>query len=647
MLLICLISSLAIGQTKKTAIFGSPFPSEIHMTEYKSDPEASAVILFESGTYFIDVIDEEAMLFKIVHRKIKVLNASKYDNEYTQIPYLIDSNQQEEVLNVEAITHNDSIKKEVASEDFFFLYEGGDSAYLRFAFPDIKNGSVLEYMYVIKSPFFTNFGDWQFQGYLPKLYSEFTSIIPGYFQYNRVLYGKEKLSINKVSVLDNCISPASFRTIADCEETIYAMENIPAFKEEPFMLSGKNYIARVEYELREKVNFKGRKREVFENWINIDKTFRKKKEIGKQLKNTTYFKNKLPEFIRQTQDPIEKAKAIYTFIQNHFTWDQSYLLLRIDPKKAFQEGTGNVPEINISLINSLKAAGLDAKLMLLSTRDNGLPKRNVPTLTDFNYYAAFLTIEGVNYILDATDKQNPFGVVPIRALNRYGRVMDFKNGSYWYNIKPYDKNIFFTNAEITATEDGSFLGKVVQKHTGYFASGIRELLEIATVEEYIQDKFRMETFSEIENFELEGADQINDPFTERYDVTLEVEDIGDKTYLYPIFMTPYFSENPMPLDTRKYPIDFGFPFSNIYVVSVNLNNQYTVIDIPKSRIYKLPNDSGECSITYSNNSRNLTIRLSIKLKKVQFKPEEYTNLKEFFSNMIIMQSKEPIVLKKL
>ncbi len=638
---------MATGQTKKSAIFGSPLPSEIHMTEYKSDPEASAVVLFESGIYFIDVIDKEAMLFKIVHRKIKVLDASRYDNEYTQIPYLIDSDLQEVILSVAAVTHNDSIKKEVDSEDFFFLYEGGDSAYLRFAFPDIKDGSVLEYMYVIKSPFFSNFGDWQFQGYLPKIYSEFTSVIPAYFRYNRVLYGKENLSINEVSAIDNCLSAPSFRTIADCEKTIYAMENIPAFEEEPFMLSGKNYISRVEYELREKVNFKGKKREVLENWINIDKTFRKKKEVGKQLKNISYFKNKLPKFIDQIQEPIEKAKAIYSFIQNHFTWDQSYLLLRVDPKKAFQEGVGNIPEINISLINSLNASGFDAKLMLLSTRDNGLPKRSVPTLTDFNYYAAFLTIDGTDYILDATDKQSPFGVVPIRVLNRYGRVMDFEKGSYWYNIKPNDKNVFFTNAEITATEDGSFLGKVVQKHTGYFASGMRELLEIATIEEYTKEKFRMETFSEIDNFELEGTDQINDPFTERYNVALEVEDIGDKTYLYPIFMTPYFSESPMPFETRKYPIDFGFPFSNIYIVSVNLNNQYSVFDMPKSRIYRLPEDGGECSVTYASNGQNLNIRLSIKLKKVRFKPEEYTYLKEFFSNIIIMQSKEPIVLKKL
>ena len=641
------MSSLVFGQAKQSAIFGSPFPSEIHMTEYKGDPEASAVVLFESGTYYFDIIDEEAMLFRVVHRKIKVLDASKYDTEYMQIPYLIDSDRQEEIVNVLAITHNDSIKKKILEKDLFFLYEGGDYAYLRFAFPDIKDGSVLEYMYAIKSPFYSNFGDWQFQGHLPKLYSEFTSVIPGYFKYSRVLYGKENLSINEVSVIDNCLNVPSSISSAECEKTVYAMENIPAFAEEPYMLSVKNYISRVEYELQEIVNLRGRKRKVFEKWKNIDKTFRKNKEVGKQLKNISFFKKNIPQFIDDIEEPIEKAKAIYSFIQNHFTWNKSYLLLRVDPQKAFQENEGNISEINISLTNTLKASGLDAKLILLSTRDNGLPKQNIPSLTDFNYYAAFLTIDGIDYILDATNKHIPFGRVPTKLLNRYGRVMDFKKGSYWHTIKPYNKNIIFTNAEITATKDGSFVGKVVQKHTGYFANEMRESLEIASIEEYTKEKFRLSTFLEIENFELEDVDLISVPFVEKYDVALEVEDIGDKTYLYPIFMTPYLSENPLLFDTRKYPLDFGFPFSNIYSINVNLNNQYNLIDMPKSRIYRLPDDGGECSVTYSKNGQNLSIRVSMKLKKIQFEPDEYTYLKEFFSNIISMQSKEVISLKRI
>jgi hypothetical protein len=81
------------------------------------------------------------------------------------------------------------------------------------------------------------------------------------------------------------------------------------------------------------------------------------------------------------------------------------------------------------------------------------------------------------------------------------------------------------------------------------------------------------------------------------------------------------------------------------MVSLDLNDHYEAIDLPKSRIYKLPNDGGECSVIYSEKNGGIQYRLSIKLNEYKFQPEEYEYLKEFFLTAITMQNKEPIVLK--
>ena len=49
-------------------------------------------------------------------------------------------------------------------------------------------------------------------------------------------------------------------------------------------------------------------------------------------------------------------------------------------KKAYKNKSGNTWEINISLINALQAANLDAKLGLHSTGENGLPNTSFPVI---------------------------------------------------------------------------------------------------------------------------------------------------------------------------------------------------------------------------------------------------------------------------
>ncbi|MFT5076547.1 MAG: hypothetical protein ACI9D4_001905 [Polaribacter sp.] len=105
-------------------------------------------------------------------------------------------------------------------------------------------------------------------------------------------------------------------------------------------------------------------------------------------------------------------------------------------KDAFEKKSGSIAEINLSLINALEAADLDAKIVLHSTRENGLPTKAYPIITDFNYLLALVTIGDEKIILDASEKFAPFRILPFRTLNKEVRVMDYKKGSYWLPIEP-------------------------------------------------------------------------------------------------------------------------------------------------------------------------------------------------------------------
>ena len=87
------------------------------------------------------------------------------------------------------------------------------------------------------------------------------------------------------------------------------------------------------------------------------------------------------------------------------------------------------------LYNLLSEQDINVTPILLSTRNNGLPTKIYPVISDFNYIIIRAIINGKQYFLDATNKYLEFGQIPFRCLNQYGRLLDFKKGSKWIPIQ--------------------------------------------------------------------------------------------------------------------------------------------------------------------------------------------------------------------
>ena len=642
-----LFSIIIHSQERKTAEFGKPTYQEIMMTSYDKDPEASGVVLFEKGSNSIELIRNYILLKKVVHRKIKVLDAKKFDQGTVNIYLYKGENDKEKLAKIKAVTHNGNLQNYVKETDYFSIDESERWSATRFTFPNIKDGSILEYTYTIETPFFFSFGGWYFQGDLPKMYSEFNSEIPGNYGYNRALYGNLPLVINESKIKTNCFSLPYSKT-TDCEVSRYALKDIPVFQEEDYMLAKSNYISRVSFELKYSYGSDGTRHKYSKTWKDVDKEFKNDKNVGRQLKSSNYFAGKIPEDILNISDDLKKAQAVYTFIQQHFTYSENLgIFSKARVKKAFDNKKGTASEINISLINALQAANLDAKLILHSTRENGLPMTSFPIISDFNYVLVLLTINDKEYILDATDKLIPFGIVPFKALNVHGRVMDFKKGSYWKNIIPNKKNVHYVAAQLSLDEEGIINGNVSEIYTGYTAIKQRRKVVDKNESEYVSKKENALNEVEITNYSVENAKELDKPLKEKFDITFSPETVGSKIYLFPYFLQDSFKENPFKLKDRSYPVDIGYPVSFTYILSLDLGDRYEVEKVPGNKKIKLNGDAGECVVLYGNKDGKLNLRFTFNLKTYHFKPDEYQNLKEFFNQVVEILTKEAIVLKKL
>ncbi|MCW5520716.1 hypothetical protein J1N09_12775 [Aureitalea sp. L0-47] len=643
------ISFNLLAQDRQKREFGIVDVRDHNVTSYSQDPEAAGVVLFEKGRNYWRLIDNKYIrLIKEVHVRMKVFDASRFEHATVFIPYYRGKDADEVINKFKAITFNGEIKNFVGESAMFDTEESSNWSVRRFTFPNVKDGSILEYSYQIESPFFFNFGGWNFQGDLPKMYTEFTSEIPGNYVYNRSLIGTETLDINDVSLKKDCFFLPGHKINADCEVAVYAMEDVPAFKEESYMLSKKNYLSAVKYELAQYTDFYGIKHNYAQDWDDADKEMRTDKELGRQLKLNYYFKSELPESIQTMPDELKKTKAIYSFIQSHYNWNgKSPFFGNVNVKKAFEAKTGNVSEINLALINCMEVANIDTKLVVLSTRENGLPRQNYPVITDFNYAVALIKVNGQEYLLDATDKLIPFGMLPERALNIEGRVLDFKEGSYWYPLKPQEKNVHYVNAQIKLQEDGTFTGKASEINTGYLAVAHRNSIAKLATKEYLLEKLNNNPLVEISNHEIVDGEAIEKPLKENYEVRIETEQVGDNLYFNPFVLNNFFMENPFKLDKRQYPVEFAYNRTNTYILSVELGPNVEIVELPKNRAFQLAGNAGECTVIYNAGDGKINLRYSLKLNDHRFEPELYNDIKNFFGSISNVLSNEAILLKQI
>ncbi|MGC6431594.1 MAG: DUF3857 domain-containing protein [Jejuia sp.] len=620
--------------------------SEIEATTYDKDSTANALIIYEYGKSWVSNHTYDLMTQE--KRKIKILTKEGFDNATVSIYlYKQNYNTSESVDDIAATTYNivdgkviktPLLRKNIYTEAYNEKYD-----IVKFTLPNIKEGSVITYSYTLKSPFMFKYHGWEFQHDIPTLYSEYNTSIPGNWEYHIKLVGSKKLTTNTSKVVSDCLTASGGS--ANCAVNVYAMKDIPAFIEEDYMTFKDNYLARIEYELKTFRGMDGRVEDYSKTWEDVDKEFRTEKNIGKQLKKTIDLEEILPATISNEADQLKKAKAIYNFVKEHYTWNGEYNIFNdVSVKDLIKNKSGNVSSINILLHNLLRESGINVNPVLLSTRNNGFATTIFPVVTDFNYLLVEAQINNKAYLLDATDYYLSFGQIPFRCLNRYARRMDFENGSEWMDISSSTKSSILTAVTLEFDAAQNLVGDVKSRTTGYHAlmSRMSYFPNPTEYEEKLQNK---SINIEISNHQTNGSTATSPNFSESYDIAYNAENVGKTIYLNP-FLFPYFKENPFKLQERTYPIDFGYEDKYTYMFQLNLGDNYTIVEKPEDMRTALPNRAGDFSFSTTIVGNTVNMMLNINFNEAVYPPEYYPYLKEFMNKVVNMQTNSLFVIKK-
>jgi len=658
------ISSLAAQNLE----LGKVSIAELQEKKHRIDTTAVAAILFEKGKVSFEYSQGDGFfVVTTVITRIKIYKKEGYDWANKNIKYYINYNSKEKVSFSDAVTYNlvdGKIEKTKLKNDGEFDENVNKYwAQKKIVMPNVKEGSVIEFKYEIKSPRIAELRDWNFQTSIPVNYSEFKTYIPEYFVYNPnqkgFIFPKVTIVKSQNSILIKSkersgaggfsISKTTFsEDKIEFGETItsYLIENLPAIKEEAFVNNIGNYTASDTHELT-MTKYPNSLTEIYAtDWESVAKKIYDNEYFGNELTKTDYFEDDINVLKKGLASPDEKIAAIFNFVKTKVKWN-GYTGYSCEDgvRKAYNDKAGNVAEINLMLTAMLRYAGLTSNPVLVSTRSNGIPL--FPSRTAFDYVITAVELNGGIILLDATEKYSVPNVLPLRDLNWFGRLIRKDGTSVEIDLVPKTYSIESANLNLILGADGSIDGKIRSQLTNQEALYFRQNNLVTSTDNYLEVLENKNNNIEISNYVRDNDLELEKPIVESYSFkdsnTMEI--INDKIYICPmIFLAP--KENPFKQDVRVYPIDFGYPVENRYNINIEIPDGYVVESLPKTM--NIATGEGVCAFKYIilNQGNKIQVSITENINEAIVPADFYDILKEFFQQTVDKKN-EKIVLKKI
>lgn len=612
--------------------YGTVSHAELEMKECVFDKDANAIVLLDEA---VSNYDDQYHLITNRHIRIKILKEKGIDFANISIPYYR-KDDFETVFDVRGMVINVGNNGAIAKKDLErkLVYKKNISELqgeVSFAFPDIKVGSIIEYTYTSSMKHYGGLRDWFFQRDIPVVQSNYhLYIIPGY-EFTYQVYKNPQLNIDVKPDPQN----GSIK---------FQMKNVPGLEDEPYMDSRQDYIQRVVFQLSGQRNDGFSKQKYMTSWDELTREWLNRSDFGGQLNKDLPGTDEFIKTVKANSSALEKMKQVYRYVQNNVTWDGFSSIVSNDGvKSVWNRKKGNSGELNLILVNLLKAAGLEVYPMLVSERSHGKVNTQYPFIDQFNSVYAAVIIDGKRYFLNAIDQLTPAHIIPHKILNTTAFIVNRKAGGL-VNITNESLQ-YRDNISITAsiTQDGNIEGKAYMSSADY-ARVFRLHSYKRNSESYISEHFKKSNF-QIDSFKILNEDTDSLALQEKFDFKVPINGSGEYKFI-PMTFFSGFESNPFVSSKRFSDINFGFKRYISSTALIQIPTDLIVDVLPKS--IKLVNPDNTVDFTreiiLDEASRKLLIRIKIDFKRSFYPVDEYDSIREFYKKMFELLN-EQVVLK--
>ncbi|WP_353145218.1 transglutaminase-like domain-containing protein [Chryseobacterium sp.] len=622
-LLIACSANLILVKAQKHEFLDFPKFSDADLSKTKSllDENAPAEILFKSVHFMID--SQTGNLHKKYFYRVKIYNKDKAEDWLNvEVPIYKLGSDQESLNKFKAFTYNQEngntvpVKVEKSSK-----YKSKESKYVtvnKFAFPGVKDGSVLEYQYEIISPYLFSIPEVLIESDTPSLYTEYILDAPLNIAYNINYTGEMVPKYKEVEV--KTMYGSQYKTYR------FSYENVKGFKTEKFVRNDRNHRTKISAELNS-TNF-GTLKLYSSSWEQINKRLHENEDFGGELKRSKLAKENMPAGVLEIKNEQERANAIFAYVQKTFTWNKDRGIYTEDGiKKLLETKIGNAAEINLFLIMLLREAGIKADPLLISTVDNGLINLVSPNVSNMNFVLAAIKAGDAFHLYDATSKQSSMDELPLRDWNQYGILLNKEKTLQIQMTNTKPGSTFLTvNAKIN--EDGSVSGTYSDKDTGTFAMYVKDSYD-ENPEKYkkqYKENFSVD-FTDIDSKVLEnGAFES----TMKFSSMNMIDRIGKKMIINPMLFLSKNSNEFDQTEARKHPIDFGAPSTKVKKITFEIPEGYVIEEMPQNK--RIVTEDKEIEYAYVAEQKNnkLEVTTTTKIGSADYPKEYYPAFKQIW-----------------
>ncbi len=648
------------AQEKANVKFGDVTEKDFAKKVYSVDSNASAVVISDIGYSKIEGNNKGwfSLVFKH-YKRVHILNKNGYDISNVSVDLYTNGSAEEQLERLKAVTYNLENGKVVETKldvknNVFKDNVNKNLVRKKFTFPNVKEGSIIEFEYSKTSDFLQNLEPWEFQGAYPRLWSEYNLSLPDFLGYVFLTQGYKQYDIK-----DRKTNRAAFKIIdsrgagssdvfsfdAGVADNRWVIKNVPALKEESYTSTINNHIAKIEFQLseyREPLVY----RNVMGTWSKVAEDLMNAELFGHLItKDNGWLKDIINPLIKGVISKKEQAEKMFAYVRDNFTCtNHSDWYPNQNLRNLVKVKNGTVSEINMLLAAMLKHEDIVADPVLLSTRSHGFTYEIYPILSKYNYLVIKAVVEGKAYYLDASEPRLGFGRLPLDCYNGYARVINTSAEAVNLNSEIVNETKS-TTVFVINNEKGNMVGSM-QQTPGYYESlNLRNRIKEKGKEELQKDiKKAFGSEITISNFIIDSLDRFENELGIKYDFDMvgEKEDI---IYLNPMFGEGY-KENPFKSAERFYPVEMPYTMDETYNLQMEVPQGYTVDELPKSMVVKLnEQDEGIFEYRISQSANNISFRSRIKLNRANFEPDEYEMLREFFS-LVVKKQAEQMVFKK-
>jgi hypothetical protein len=618
LVLLCLLSNTSLAEKVKKEKFGKFSPEELNMTVYDKDTTADAVVLYQYAEF-----DPNTGTFRY-HERIKVLkkNGTGYANK--GFMGKVKQNLKAAAFNIEG---GKLVASKISKQSIFEERVVGDFYRTRIAVPNVKVGTIIEVQYSMEGlP-----NSVEIQQYIPVIYS--AVVLP------------------KHPNIDYTIKEIGLLGAVYAKDNTWIYKNLPAFTKEPYLISSNDYIVKLDIEVTSYI---------FSNqyyysmgffatsWSAVTKHFNDNVNLGKKIGGFNFHINSLVDSIKGVgKDEEELAKLAFDAMKQ-IKWNgQEACYLSQELSETYKLKSGNVADINSTLLVVLKKLNLKAFPVLLSTRENGKISKYSPTIVKFNYLIVGVDLPSGTKYLDATEEYAPFGLLPSRIMGCLGHPIDASRKECSVLIEQTKRDQKVAVSQFVLSPTGNITGNITINREGYNAVEFKKYLKSKTDHDsYIQELESVNQGWYIDKFNFLNLTDPYQAFVNEYEVNYSSTLGGGEYISFNPFVFVKTSNNPFVREQRRFPISYPNPIEHSYNLTIIIPENYQFAEVPKSSEFFNKDKTMSFVFQTQNQGTKVSIQAKFIVSKLNYETHEYQAIRDLYDKMI-QKLNESITIKKI